>query len=162
MIVALALASLAAPCDVASLAQAPETLSVAWVSPLGRRARGWIRVTRTSDVVALGTDLGRTLQGIGLRKRPASPSRRYKVTVFDVAAGDLCRAIQGVEPGAEVAGVAACVERLSKPNTEVDGCGHVIDRATSEPGIEVFHARWRDLAREGFCVLPAERFVGGL
>ena len=55
----------------------------------------------------------------------------------------------------------ACVERLARPSSDADACGHAVDRATDQPGVEVFRARWRDLAREGFCVLPAERFVVG-
>ncbi len=161
VLIALIGLALATPCEVEGLTRPEETLSVAWVSPLGKRARGWIRVARTSDIASLGDELGRTLQALGLRRSERDPGRRYKVVIFDVVSDDLCRPVEGVQEGQVIAGVRACTERLAKPSSSDDACGHAIDRETDRPSVEVFHARWRDLAREGFCVLPAERFVGG-
>lgn len=116
-----------------------ETLSVAWVSPLGQRVgpRGTVEVVRTRDLRAAlqdraGGQLGRMLQLLGLRRSAAPPSRRWKVTVFDVRGADLCRP---------------------------SGCGFTVDRADGSRGLEIFRVRWADAARDGFCVLPAQRFV---
>ena len=153
-------AALASSCDPEALSPPPETLSVAWVSPLPRRAHGWLEVVRTRDAARQG-DVGRMLQALGRRRKDTAPRRRYKVVVFDVSATALCRGVAGVEEGAVVGGVRACADRLTRSTRSTDGCGHVVDRADDSAGVEVFRARWRDLAREGFCVLPAERFVVG-
>ena len=83
-------AALAQTCDAPALPAPDEALSVAWVSPLRSRARAdeWLVVVPTADLreYAQGAgSVGRTLQRLGLRKRPADPRRLYKVVVFDVA-----------------------------------------------------------------------------
>lgn len=141
-----------------------ETLSVAWVSPLGERvgARGSIDVVRTRDLrEALASradhDLGRMLQLLGLRRQSDPPSRRYKVTIFDVRGADLCRTIEGIDEPVTLEGVRSCPR--GKPAGKQDGCGFTVDRADGSRGLEAFRIRWEDAARDGFCVLPAERFV---
>ena len=49
--------------------------------------------------------------------------------------------------------------KRSKPDSDSTGCGYTVDRASGDPGLVQFRAEWDDLARNGFCVLPAERFV---
>ncbi|MFT4625138.1 MAG: hypothetical protein ACI8PZ_003804 [Myxococcota bacterium] len=162
LLMALVGVALAGDCALDTLSPPPPTLSVAWVSPLSGRARGWIRLVRTSDLATMGTDLGRTLQGVGLRRRATAPRRRHKVVVFDVDPESLCRPLaEAPEEGGMVGGVHACLQRLGPDAKTTDGCGRALDRETSTAGVEVFRGRWRDLAREGFCVLPAERFVVG-
>lgn len=150
----------------ADLAEPPEALSVAWISPLRRkaRARTWLWVVPTSELRARvaeeGGGIARTLQLVGQRKRSKEPSRRYKVTIFDVRADALCRPLDGVEPAQVVAGVPACSERLGRASGTYDGCGVTPDLATGADGLPAYRARWRDLAVHGFCVLPLDRLIG--
>ena len=74
----------------------PDSLSVAWVSPVGERvrARTWIEVVQTSALrdwlrAYPTATLGRTLQLLGRRKKPEDPRRLYKVTVFEARVIDL-------------------------------------------------------------------------
>lgn len=141
-----------------------ETLSVAWVSPLGQRVgpRGTVEVVRTRDLRAAlqdraGGQLGRMLQLLGLRRSAAPPSRRWKVTVFDVRGADLCRPLADLEAPVTLEGVPSCARDRTRSRT--DGCGFTVDRADGSRGLEIFRVRWADAARDGFCVLPAQRFV---
>jgi hypothetical protein len=147
----------------------PESLSVAWVSPLRAKvgAQGWIRVVRTQDLRAwaeaeTGSGLGRMLQSLGLRRTDRDPRRRYKVTIFDVASTGLCRPLAGYDDPVAIDGMVTCPARLSKVTRSYAGCGFTLDRATGEAGLELYSARWNDVARNGFCVLPADRFLLGL
>lgn len=123
----------------AALAQAPSctrpddaptgTLSVAWVSPVRRRvgSHRWLDVTPTTELRRWLTqqrdpEVGDLLHHVGQRRTTKAPSRRYKVTIF------------------EVPGEALCASELQAPSA-------------------TFRAQWNDLARRGFCLLPAERFV---
>lgn len=149
----------------AGLEAPPSELSVAWVSRLGKTVgrRGWLDVVRTADlrrlVQANGGGVARTLQVLGMRRSAREPARRFKITVFDVRRDDLCRPVADVEEGAAVAGVGACADRHGRAGRSRDGCGLTVDRSGSGPGIEVFRVRWDDAARNGFCVLPVERFL---
>lgn len=141
-----------------------DALSVAWVSPLGQRVgpRGVIDVVRTRDLrEALqgraGGRLGRMLQLLGLRRSATTPSRRWKVTVFDVRGADLCRPIADLEAPVTLEGATSCARDRTRGQT--DGCGFTVDRADGSRGLETFRVRWEDAARDGFCVLPAQRFV---
>ncbi len=146
-------------CDLDHFVEPESALAVAWVSPLGRRARGSIPVVRTQDLRRLGADgFGRALQAVGLRRRDRAPRRPRKVVVFDAVPADLCRPVAGQEEGQDLAGMPSCPVKWSNATRARDGCGYTVDRATGEPGAELFLARWRDLARGGFCVLPADRF----
>lgn len=155
-------------CGDAALPTPPDTLSVAWVSPLRKRARGgtWLALVPTADLRTFvraegGGSVARMLQRVGLRERSKEPRRRYKVVVFDVRASDLCRPLVGGVEGELHHGVRACDERRSDPDRATAGCGFTIDRATGAEGSPLYRARWNDVAGAGFCVLPAERFVGG-
>lgn len=164
VLAALARADEPAACEAPDLPSPAEALSVAWVSPLRRRAGAdrWLVVVPTADLrdFAEGEGVGRTLQRLGLRRRPTDPRRRWKVVVFDVPAAALCRPLRDRTPGEVVADVATCDERRSAPRGRYDGCGWLEDAADGSPSAVAYRARWRDLAPEGFCVLPMERFVG--
>ena len=125
--------------DACLTAEAPEpgrTVSVAWVSPLGRRAgnKRFLEVVPTVELrraAAADASLARTLQRLGMRRSSREPDRRYKVVVFE-----------------------ATTDRLH-------GCGTTLDHATDGAGLPLYGATWETLAADGFCVLPAARFVAG-
>ncbi len=157
-------AALAQDCTVGELPEPPDTVSVAWVSRLPKRARSgsWLHVVPTTELRAFAQQHGsvaRMLQRAGLRRSGKEPKRRYKVVVFDVPAGALCRPVASAAEGEAVSGGLACDERRSDPSRQSPGCGRTADRADGSPGLVLYRARWSDLARNGFCVLPAERFV---
>ncbi len=142
-------------------------VSVAWVSRLRDRtgASGWLWVVPTSELRAsLGegsSSVGKMLYELGLRRRATEPRRRWKVTVFDVRAGDLCRPVEQAYEGEAVAGLAACDERRSSTRSGADACGRAVTRDTGALGLPLLRGQWQIMARDGFCVLPAERFVQG-
>jgi len=142
--------------------------SVVWVSRSRTRIRasGWVTVVPARDLRAWvhgpgGGSLGRMLQMLGLRKRSTTPKGRWKVVVFEAAPGALCRPIEGHEEPLAISGVLTCSVKASLSAPELDGCGVSTDRGSEGAGLVQFRARWSDLARDGFCVLPAERFVAG-
>ena len=161
----LALAGAAEPisCNEVSLPSPEQALSVAWVSPVGqavkRNAR--VQVVSTADLRSFlvtrgdGT-VGRMLRVLGMRKRDGDPNKRYKVTVFDVSSAELCRPLDS-EDGGALAGVRTCIKTQLGGHT--NGCGTTNDHQTGDPGLVLYQGSWADLARNGFCVLPAERFV---
>ena len=114
------------------------SVSVAWVSPIGKRAgrdrflpvvpsaelRRWVQSEEKASVARL-------LQRVGVRKSDREPRRRYKVVVFDARTDDLT------------------------------GCGTTTDLDTGAAGLPLYGSTWNLLAADGFCVLPAERFVAG-
>jgi hypothetical protein len=139
ILLASALAAAKVP-EVCLAAEAPEpgrTISVAWVSPLRRRAGShrFLDVVPTAELRRVATSDGsvaRMLQRLGMRKSTREPDRRYKVVVFDARTDDLY------------------------------GCGATIDRgAGGGKGLPLYGATWATLAADGFCVLPATRFVAG-
>jgi len=139
---------------------------VAWVSPLGKKVgkNGWLTLTPTQDLrswarAEAGGSVARLLQRVGLRKRSKEPKRSYKVVVFDVRAEQLCRPLGDREGGEEAFGMVSCPERATRFKERSDDCGTLEDRATGGAGPVVYRARWRDVVRNGFCVLPAERFL---
>jgi len=125
--------------DVCLTAEAPEpgrTISVAWVTPLRRRASNhkFLEVVPTAELRRTATtdaSLARTLQRLGMRRSSREPDRRYKVVVFDA------------------------------PTDQLYGCGATVDHATDGAGLPLYGATWATLASDGFCVLPAARFVAG-
>ncbi|MEQ1503732.1 MAG: hypothetical protein ABMB14_15945 [Myxococcota bacterium] len=145
----------------------PPAVSVAWVSPLGRRARGkaWLYVVPTADLRAYAQDpshpdAARVLQWLGARRSGKPPSRRYKVVVFDTRPEAICRPIRladGADPA--LAGVPACDEDHAGPQGRYAGCGWATDQATGQPSIQVYRAQWNTLAANGFCLLPFDRFL---
>ena len=147
------------------LTEPPAGMSVAWVSPLGARAaaRGYLTVVPTAEltrwVAAERPSLGRLLQHLGEQKRADNPRRLYKVIVFEVATDDVCRPLDGYSDPRTVAGVVTCSPARSRVNGRYEGCGLLTDRADPTQHTTVYRVRWGDAAREGFCVLPAERFL---
>jgi hypothetical protein len=132
-----------ATCD--ALAPVPDTVQVAWVSKLGKRAgsRTVLQVVRVADlrkrVEVEQRDPQGVLQALGLVGRKAT--------------GD-------------VSGVRACEEKWQRPASGVrdesySGCGYAKDTQTGERTLDVFHVDWEHAASWGFCVMPFERFVNG-
>lgn len=151
-------------CEAPPLTAPPSALSVAWVSPLGRRARAgsWLYVVPTSDLRAFAEgegkgQVGRTLQWLGQRRTAKDPHRRYKVVVFDTSPDELCRPI--VSDDATLDGVRPCDVNHAGPDGAYDGCGFATDRADAEPSVQLYRAQWRLLSVDGFCVLPFDRFL---
>lgn len=154
-----------APCP--NLAPPPDTLQVAWVSPVRRHVRGHtaLSVVRVADlrrmIQAQGPDPTRTLQSLGLLGPRAQVRRRWKVTLFDVQASQLCRPVEGVVEGEDADGLPACGGGRTSGAKRVTGCGQTLDTATKLPGLDQFQITWREASRQGFCVMPLERFLGG-
>lgn len=168
MIAALLLsAALAQPVCPGLAAPDRARLSVAWVSPLGRKvaAGTMLPVVPTAALRAWvareGADVGRLLQGLGLRRRPETPRRPYKVVVFDVDAGALCRPMAAQEPGVEVEGLPVCAREARGVPGRYDGSGCLLDMKDATYSLPVVEVTWRDAAVDGFCVLPLGRFVDG-
>lgn len=149
------------------LAAPPEGLQVTWISPVRRhvRARTSLSVVRVANLRSLidaqGPDPTRTLQALGLLGPRAEVRRRWKVTLFDVQADQLCRPVEGVPEGEYADGLPACGGGRATGARRVTGCGQTLDRATGEPGLDQFQITWREASRQGFCVMPLERFLGG-
>jgi hypothetical protein len=159
-------------CSLDALQDPPESLSVAWVSPVGKRARNaaWLYVVPTRELRAFSEgegkgDPARTLQWLGLRKSAKPPHRTYKVVIFDTAPGELCRPVVSAESA--IAGVAPCDSdhagprhlRAFGPRNGDGGCGTTTDQRTGKAGAVVYRAQWQSLATDGFCLLPLERFL---
>lgn len=166
MIWLLALAALAAdPCDL-PLEAPPEMVSVAWISPTRAKAGNneWLFVVPTKDLTRWlrdnpGASTGDLLRRVGARRKTSEPKRSYKVTIFEVESVALCRPIEGAAETDVIEGVIACQGGLGRATRNYGGCGRATDFNTGALGPTVYRARWRDLARQGFCLLPAERFV---
>ncbi len=141
-----------------------ERLSAVWVSPLARAVgnKASLPVVPTAELRAWidreQPDLARLLQHLGLRRSDRTPKKRWKVTVFEVDAADLCRP---VTEGVAVPDLTACSPRQASVGRRATGCGYTTDLADDERGADVFRVSWADAARSGFCVLPAERFLAG-
>lgn len=152
-----------ATCDLERLPALPDHLSVVWVAPRSRRVRSgsWLTVVPTLDVMDFAREeeptVGRLLEHLGQRRSGRrEPRRAYKVMVFDVAPDSLCRPIDGLD--ARVVGVDVC-EFKTRHFKGTDGCGFTVDTGTRRVGPPAFRARWADLVKAGFCLLPAERFL---
>jgi hypothetical protein len=155
------------------LSAPPDLQAVAWISPLRRTVGGSrsLRVVPTSALRSAAASgpltTGRVLQLLGLRSKSDTPRRSWKVTVFEASSGALCRPVDvdavdaagSTWAGDFLAGLPVCP---GGPGPDDTGCGTTVDRADGGPGVEVFHARWRDLAPQGFCVMPLDRFVAEL
>ncbi len=154
-----------APC--ATLAPPPARLQVAWISPVRQRVRGRsvLSVVRVADlrtfVQAEGADQQRTLQALGLVGPRGKVRKRYKVTMFDVDADWLCRPVEHTPEGEDSDGLPACAPSRARGAKHVSGCGTSWDTATDAPGLILYRLTWRDAARDGFCVMPLERFLVG-
>jgi hypothetical protein len=142
----------------------PSNTSVVWVSRNGKRAGNnqYLWVTPTSEVTRwIGSQnratVGGLLRHLGLRRRMSEPRRRYKVVVFDADHASLCRPIQGEAPGAIVGGLPVCEPAQARDNGPNNGCGWA--DARDGDGASLVRATWGDLSANGFCVLPATRFL---
>lgn len=141
---------------------------VVWVSPLRKTVSNGrsIRVVPMAELRAAAQDgrfsVGRMLQVLGIRKKARNPRRPWKVTVFEASTGALCRPVADAEASEFVAGLPVCQPRHNRATAKDSGCGTTRDRADDREGLEMLRATWRDLAPQGFCVLPAERFVAEL
>ena len=153
-------------CD--ALAPVPDTVQVAWVSKLGKRAgkRTVLQVVRVADlrkrVELEQRDPTAVLQALGLAGKKARG--KWKVVIFDVKTDNLCRPVEGGT--AELAGVRSCDAKWQEPASGVlsdgwSGCGWAQDTQTGERTLDVFHVDWAHAASWGFCVMPFERFVNG-
>lgn len=149
------------------LPDAPERQSVVWISKLRKRvgANQRVKVVPVKALRAFAKkerlDAARALQLLGLRKSHKPPKGPYKVTVFEASSGALCRPIGPDIGQGSLAGAAVCEHNVRASQKET-GCGRTRDRRTGKDGLELFHARWRDLAPRGFCVLPLDRFLAEL
>ena len=137
----------------------PGDRSVVWVSPLQRRARGWLTVmdagTLRQWVEQEDPDEGQFLFHLGLRRNERTPHRRYKVVIFDTKGGDLCLPSTQPDPLFPF----ACGRRGAGPESGQDACGRIMDPTTGEVGMPTYRGRWRELARRGYCLLPLTRFL---
>ncbi len=141
------------------------SLQVAWISPVRSRTRAKkpLQVVRVGDLRSWvqdhDADQTRLLQGMGqVKKKPGWRSkRRYKITLFDVNPSDVCRAIDDVPVGTDVAGVAACDE-LKTVRGE-SSCGWTLDSVSGDRGLDTYRIEWREASVRGFCVFPLERFL---
>ncbi len=165
-LLSLALAADPPACESVQLPEVESSISVAWVSKVGKTVgrNGEITVVPTAELrtwVAAESrgSVGRMLQRLGLRGRPSDPKSLWKVVVFDALPSDLCRPVAGHEDPVAIGGLVSCKAGKSKPSAGQTGCGRTVDRATGQPGPVQFRGSWADVARNGFCVLPAERFV---
>ena len=149
-----------------------EATQVAWISPVRARvgARGWMDVIELADLEGWakehGKDSVRFLQAAGVVGKGAHRARSvpWKVTIFDVGRAATCRPIEGALPGTVVASVAACEKPKPLQGTRkgFTGCGYTQDTGSGSRGLDVLRVRWEDAAREGFCVMPLDRFLEGL
>ena len=150
----------------------PSSLQVAWISPLSRTARAGtaLEVVRVQDlrgwIRTNSSDPDRVLQALGMLERGESASTEYKITIFDVQSESLCRPISAADPGEDVGGVAACMERSDRhtdrdPRAGFTGCGYTLDTHASVRGMDVFRVPWSEASAWGFCVMPLDRFLQG-
>jgi hypothetical protein len=175
-VIALLLAALAGHAQDACLAvgDVGEATQVAWISPVRARvgARGWMEVVELEDLEAWtkqnGKEPERLLQVAGVVGKKARRARSvlWKVTIFDVARDTTCRPIKSALPGSEIASVAVCDSKQQSPargaRRGFTGCGYTLDTGAGTRGLDVLRVRWEDAAREGFCVMPLDRFLEGL
>ena len=142
----------------------PDYVSVAWVAPVGKDVwfNGQIDVVRTSDLAehlnqSSSPTVSRILQILGLRKSGKDPWRRYMVTIFDVPADLLCRAVDNEEV-TTLSGIKTC-KKPGRTTKKKMPCGYAVDRTTGLRTVDRFRIRWNDAASNGFCVLPAQRYL---
>lgn len=150
--------------DLEALPVPPEKMAVAWVAPWSRRPSGWLTVVPTAELAGwLATQdppwTGRTLQWLGMRRRPTDPKRRWQVRIYEVEREELCRPLATVDPGVTVAGLPVCPARLGGENRQTDGCGRCRDRKTDGSGPTRLALKLGEVRERGFCVVPLDRYV---
>ncbi len=149
----------------------PGTFQVAWISPVrkGARASTELQVVRVGDLRSWvnqhGADQTRLLQGMGY-VGPAGgrkAEKDWKITIFDVRAEQVCRPVEGLEPGADWMGAPVCSEDLLRTvGRHESTCGYTLDRGAEDSrGLDTFRVRWEQASAQGFCVFPLERFLEG-
>lgn len=153
----------------------PESLQVAWISPVRDRARAreFIEVVRVRDlrawIRANSSDPVRVLQVVGMLERgelSESAGEDYKITVFDVQREWLCRPLLSATPGEDISDIAACPASEQEAADRAHragftGCGYTLDTHASIRGLDVYRLPWSDASAWGFCVMPLARFLEG-
>lgn len=150
-------------------AAVPAQLQVAWIAPAGERvgAKRGLHVVRVADLRAwareANPDVPALLKHLGyVPERGGRKARKpWMVTVFDVGAAQLCRPLAGVEPGTVVGGVSACATQLQQGIPGYGGCGYTVSTVDGARGLDHFRVTWEEASKQGFCVLPLERFLEG-
>lgn len=146
-----------------TVAAVPDSVQVAWLSPVARRvgAHAPLDVVQAADLQKLiqaknrdATAVLRALGMVGPREEPD----QWKVVVFDVKREWLCRPSEG-----DTTGVPRCEdtsrERIHRKAWT--GCGFVQDVVTGERTLDIYRIDWSTAATQGFCVLPLGRFLEG-
>ncbi|MEC7946763.1 MAG: hypothetical protein VX265_04285, partial [Myxococcota bacterium] len=135
-------------------ADVPDTVQVAWVSPMEKKARANtpLEVVRVKDLRAWarthGADDARLLHGLGLVPRGGGGAAdwEWKITIFDVRASWMCRPLEDAVGGEDQGGVVACeapdAGRLRAHRHGYTGCGYTLDTAASTRGLDVFRISW--------------------
>ena len=153
----------------------PESLQVAWISPIRDTARSseYIEVVRVRDlrawVRANSSEPVRVLQAAGMLERDVTnreAEQEYKITIFDVQRAWLCRPLLDVTPGEDISNVPACpageqeaADRAHRAG--FTGCGYTLDTGAATRGIDVYRVTWEEASAWGFCVMPLARFLEG-
>ena len=165
------------------LKEPEETLQVAWMSPLGQKARAgqsievvdfrdlrnWVRSQKPSAK--------RILQYLGLLPLTRNriwwffhrrfEAKNYKIVIFDVDRKHLCRPIYNSGQKTERQGVSICTDKSIGPINRLardgfSGKGYALDTESPERSLEVYRITWRDAVTKGFCVFPLGRFLSGV
>lgn len=154
-----------------ALADVPDAMQVAWISPMKKTVgtNTWLEVVRVQDlrawVRAQGADQLRLLQGLGLanaKGRGRHVKGDWKITIFDVKSDWVCRPVEDSPAGKDLLGAPVCENPSAVgPRRGYSGCGYAVDGLNAGRGLDVFRMRWRDASRAGFCVMPLERFLSG-
>ena len=153
----------------------PESLQVAWISPVRDRARAreYVEVVRVRDLRAWvrsnSSDPVRVLQMVGMLERgevSQSVGQDYKITVFDVQREWLCRPLLSVASGEDVSDIVSCPASEQEAadrshRAGFTGCGYTLDTHASTRGLDVYRVPWSDASAWGFCVMPLTRFLEG-
>lgn len=162
-----------------SVESIPSAVQVAWVSPVGDKARDKEMI----EVVELHSlqqwigeeeaDAKQVLHQLGMlpkRSRRTIDPAEYKIVIFDVESSTLCRPIDvstesNETPPQSIAGLNVCTER-SKPATLYSrfgytGCGYTWNTQSQSKGLDVYRIAWAEASTWGFCVLPLSRFLLG-
>lgn len=167
MSVVLFLIGTAGACE--PLTPVPESLSVAWVSkvPASASDNTWLEVVQLPAlrefVGKVQRDSSAVLRGLGLLSRTQPLRVPYKITVFEVGKSVLCRPMDAAA-GTDIEGVPVCDDGEQRAGSGVkanaySGCGYGTDLGAGVRGLDVYRVRWGDAVRQGFCVLPWERFL---
>ncbi len=63
--------------------------------------------------------------------------------------------------GEDSDGLPACSTGRALGVRHTSGCGTTTDTARDSSGLDLYQVLWREAARDGFCVMPLERFLDG-